>query len=1058
MSQQSTQFNPYGQHEKSLASLKSEMKDIARTFRKEGIQKGAALSKIVIDFTKITEQLTDIVKYIPVHAIRSFVGEIAIPYANIISSLSRKSSDQQKNHEISNLFRKTSQFIRIIAELVEGPFDSDTLEEWGPIFDAFVTAHNNLLKENGILLWKKTFGKVKVALKWPTDLREVLEKLPKKFGMCLPPDIKQPTDSADDFVDDDEAMDGLLTFSDKFKHPSTKTELPDSQSSFSFSQQAEANVVADKILEQKKLKACQSPKVISKGTPQSSRKRAGKMTLLDEESQDFTPITSTPPSGRRMKMTDRQKEILAAKRAEPNYMDEESQTGTQKAENIKKALTEFNYDVEDSMSAPPPNKSDKPEPIAAITVGGGDEKPCDSNRNSSKKALFNDSPFKSLPTVSSSIHGFVFDDTKQERLRQLAVSSSPSSPPNKRTKTEDSDSVASISPEISHGCEVVTDVVGMETSHTSSPMTKSRGRPKNIPEQCPEKESAERSSSKTISEPSSDSLNVIRNVTNTTERDVAGTTEASNRVLPLQDDSFAEFVPIDDLDSSKVIKSPPKTPRTPSILRSAKRVGVSESPMTERKKNRVHFGEDSLREESVSTPLTPRRRPIVEPKSPIRSSSAHPESVITTNTPSDIQLPSDPSPFYPNLITCQDKIDRILPNLVTLCRKIYMDSAKKSLQNHGVKTVGDFAALSKTQIEKLTWIKGKMVGAKNVLALHEKTWNSDQRVGEEHSGKTIVVVSESVPDNIRTPQNESDPISMETEEAIEPTLVSAVISKATESMNSPVEVIERVASPRDNTVLKSLESAESEFSRKNSKIDIVPEACLETSEVIKTPQKCTLPIPTPCEAPETHLKTPEASQSPSSPISTTLTTSAASTVTSVAPTPPRDGSAVVSRKNLAPIFLGKTREVKKEQESPMKISQRKQIASAENTFIEDRQLLHHICCRISNAHTQNQWPAENPTKLLSCLNKAAIVFKNIVQVRGDGQWDDVDFDDENNDATSLTPSVLDDIDSLVKVYKRFSRQHTSAMASCLPWRSVMDCMNESACILESIFLARTASG
>lgn len=139
--------------------------------------------------------------------------------------------------------------------------------------------------------------------------------------------------------DDEEAMDGMsaTTASESFV-------APDSQSlEFSqvLSQQPEADNLAEKLLkEQKKQKEIQK-------TP--TRRRASKLpTLVDEDSCDFVAITTTPTSSKKVKLTDRQKEKLAeaaGPRTTINYVDEESQSGFAKTEQLKAALSAMNYDV-----------------------------------------------------------------------------------------------------------------------------------------------------------------------------------------------------------------------------------------------------------------------------------------------------------------------------------------------------------------------------------------------------------------------------------------------------------------------------------------------------------------------------------------------------------------------------------------------------------------------------------------------------------------------------------------------------------------------------------------
>ncbi|EFP03933.1 hypothetical protein CRE_28814 [Caenorhabditis remanei] len=1046
MSLPSTQFNPFGRHERTVASLKNEMNEVLEKIEENNVEWPAVAKQ----YTNIAEKLIEIVKDIPDYAIQSLLLEIAKPFSKFLSVLGAKSSEELRTYDFSKLIRKLSQFIQNIADNSVEPFNSDVLEQWSPMFEVFFSAKHNSFKENGALLWKKTFGRIKTPLRWPGNLRKTLEKLPKNLGIVLPPEARVSSNCSLLFLDE-EAMDGLSASSGdserNFKQPESKGEALESQNSFQFSQQPEANAMADKILKDHKMKAetAKSPKFTSKLNTPSSRRRTGKISLLDEDSCDFIPITSTPPSNRKVRLTDHQKETLSINRTD--FIDEESQN----PENLKQALRVNNYALdEDSISAPPVTKTMKSDPMDI------DESSSHSISKSSARHLFDDTPFKSLPLASSSNPSFSSPDhTELERIPDLSKVST-ESPPSKRAKTD----IPSKDTDGDVVLETLPQIVRIDS-------TSRRGRPRKN-----ENSEINSSGNKRLGRPRKDTqqqcLPVEKEVTKNSDASVISGKPAEEAMKSAIDpeDSFADAVPMDDLETTTVTKSPPKTP---SILRASKRM-ASDSPMTERKRNRVHFNEDSLPQESTSSPITPRRRAGSSGKSPLRPQLTTTISIVESNVDSKSSTnsllemesttaePIVTTPFFPALVDCKDRIDRIIPNLVFMCRKTYMDSAKKSLQSIGVKTVGQFAALSKADIEKLTWIKGKTTGAKNVLTQHEKMWNS---VVAEDVGEDVGDVVESVEptdsaESATVENTSSEELKIDTNP---PTVPESEITQSAERIQETTEM-----TPQEEVNPTPFESEKGD---PTPVVSEAPESGSTPSEASQTPQEEVNPTPvesdeladdstplrsgsTPSEDPKTPQKTPEASQSPASPISSN-TASIVSTISSTDTVEPRERSAVVSRKNLAPMFLGKA--IKKETQSPQKTEVQKQIESAETSFQEDGRLLHRICVNISNAHSQNKWPVENSTKLLSNLNKAAIVFKNIVQIRGSGDWDDVEYENDHVD----TFSVEDDIESLVKVYKRFSRHHTSSMASCLPWKSVMDCLNESACLLESIYLARTPS-
>lgn len=846
----------------------------------------------------------------------------------------------------------------------------------------------------------------------PEDLRGILDSMPKRYAISVPQSTSSKTDG---YFSDDEAMDGLPTSSaagagNNFKLPKIKTEVIESQSSFQFSQQPVADEVAEKLLKEQKLKAeeTQSPKTSSTET---SRRRTSRMALIDEDSCDFVAIL-TSPATRKNRLTDRQKEKLeevSGPRTTINYMDEESQNGFVKTEQFKKALTAMNFEVEDeSVSAPTSKNSENPEilpideiPTVHVESAKSDKTPEPVKKTNKRRRLFHDQPVSAFATESSRKPEIANNDLG-EILEKLPEHASTKSPEQKRGR-KDSAISCETSDDISDSMKSNDSrtIITQQEHAVEQKSRKKPGRPKNS-----------RNRSETTRK--SGRLSAIQNNACVTSEssmsnetgDVEKTDDKKESVQNIPEQEAAEKKEVDTTISDKrlsdteeaieenIVKSPPKTPRTPSILRVGKRMSTSSSPMTERKRNRVHFGEESLPVDVVSSPLTPRRRPLAEAaKNPFVEATV----AASNSNLSDIQSSTNDSSFYPTLADCRDKIDRILPNLVTLCMKTVLDSAKRSLSAVGVKTVGDFASLSKSDIEKFTWIKGRVVGARNVLMQYEKTRNAERR-------EEIVDGSEEKP--------------MDVADAIPPE-IEAVSPSSKDSQSVPMETKDN-SPPANEVIAQELPKA--------SPISNTPS--VESTQPALNVQK-----------------TPEASQSPASPISSNT----GSSTFTVDPTPvQKDLSVVLSRKNLAPIFCGGLKNFKKEQLCPQK--QCEKAKDAEKSFVEDGRVLHRICVSLSNAHTQNHWPSENSSKLLSNINKASILFKNLVQTRGAGDWDDTDL--ENDDLSTAESDVATDVDVLVAVYKRFSRHHTSPMANNLPWRSVMECVNEAACLLESIFLTR----
>lgn len=1034
-----THFNPFGLHVSTVTFFKKEMEKIAAKIEQKSNTNIADLTEDVRDYERMCGKLVEIVKDIPAPAMQPLLAEIAVPFATFIDNLGKHNQEELKTVKFNVLIRKISLFIQTVSDRAIEPFNSEVLEEWAPLFKSLITSTHHTLRDYGFLLWKKTFGTIKTALKWPGDLRKILDQVPRKYGIILPP-IAKPFSVF--MIDGDDAMDGLssssVEASENFKLPEkskgAEKEVLESQSTFQFSQQAEVNEMADKLLKERKAMV-DAQKVVTKET--TPRRRAPKISLyVDDDSCDYVAITSTPPSSRKTRLTDRQKEKLAEASGPSisiNYMGEESQSGCQKTENMKKALTAMNFEVgEDSMSVPflstdesPPFQRIRTEDIKIRhSLAQPEIKTPKRSRN-----LFGDS---TLPAIFSNHSG-------NEDIT--------TSPPCKRDKMGESLAVVSRTGE-NAGFRKDAELGFLpKIIEDSTPQKTRRGRPKNTPQRSVVTESSDstsfrRSSRLTVlpkSEKVSNELDVSDDKTNSKLVDITSdvvsmnklnsdpvdetkSAEISENLIPEQaknptltkgvDNYFAEATPMDDTETCDV-QSSPKTPRTPSILRGSKAAEMSSSPMTERKKNRVHFGEESLPKESTSSPLTPRRRPAVEGKPPTRVFPLE-ESALGTNTTTnsllEVHSPAFSSAFFPSLIDCSDKIDKILPLLVTLYRKSFLESAKKSLQAVGVSTVGDFATLPKTQIEKFTWIKGRTFGAKNALIQYEKSWNPNQ-------------ASENVDFEKEEPIEEADFSNKKAP--------NSVGQFQTSEMHSSQQQIETFQTEEANHYMTSSET-----------IGSIPQAVSIMTEAVVSVVPALKAIPESAKSKMRKIPqmTPETSQFP-----TSLTSNSTGTSSETPGTPVtlKERSAIISRKNLAPIFMGNEKKIKTE----IDFVQQK----TENAFLEDARQLHLICVNLTNAHSQNKWPEENSANLLSKINKAAIFFKYLVQTRGSDEWKNIDIED----VPSSEISVEREVENLVAVYKRFSRQHTLSTAGSLPWNCVMDAMNDTACLLESIFIARS---
>lgn len=881
MSLPCTQFNPFGSQHKPLKALKMKIERISKKFEEDSLESQAVKAEAT-SFAKILEGLTEVLSEIQVPSIQPMISEIAIPLAKVIGHFGGINREEFNSAEFNNMFRRMSRFIQNVADLVAEPLNSEILGYWGVVFKALLTAKHNSFRENGALLWKKTFGTIKTPLKWPGDLRETLEKLPKRLGIHLPPVAKAFRHVPISFTDD-QAMDGLQTTSDvasaALKEDSDRVkDTSESQVSFQLSQQSAFNVVADKLLKERNVKSelASSPKVTAKQTP--TRKRTGRISMLDEDSCDYVPITATPPSSRRNRLTDRQKDTItkaAGPRTSINYVDEESQSGLQKAEKMKNAFKALNFDIgEESLSALSENVEKKP---SQETKQG--EKPV-------KRALF-DSPVKALPVVSSNAASASNVSEKEIESASATEDLAMASPPEKRQKIDD--------------------LEDLDVGHS-----KPEEQLEKLPIIIEEDTSVKRLSIE----------DCVTETKNQVESEVPKESESPSLGV----------VPIDGTDSSKVAESPPKTPRTPSILRSAKRLGGADSPLTERKKNRVHFGEDSLPKVSSSSPMTPRRK--VETKSPFKP----PPSTIMNldmkqNDLMDIALEADSktTPFFPALVHCQDPIEKILFPLASMCTQKSRDYCKKQLQLDHVTTIGDFASLPKSQIDKYSWIKSRTTGAYNVLAQYEK------RVAEG-------VVQETIE---KTPTEKPEAVQHT------PILVTEVLSEkeivSTQSNNTPTEEEESNIPPNSE----------------------VSDATSQSTTVVNTQQSLE----------SVHKSASDLAVSSSSSIAIV------STIAENGPVKSPILPVLLSRENSPVESVQNTSDkVKMEGGSEKE-------PTGEEAFLEDARSLRQTCYSLLN--NESHWPTEKSAKLLERINTSSRCLKVLIRDHGDGAWLTNDEDVEN---------------------------------------------------------------
>lgn len=1066
MSMTNTHFNPFEKYGPKVEAIKTRMEAIARKFELAGgIGNIEDISREVKNYESILENITEVAKNIEGHAIKALLSEVSVPFAAFICNIGNRSSDQLK--QLNILVRKVTRFMQTVADRVAEPYNSELLEEWAPIFISFLSSSQNSFKDNGALLWKRTFGTVKTPFKWPTGLREVLERMPKKHGIVLPATAKLQKAFA---VENDDAMDGLSMCSGEsgkgFKSPDAtkevKQDAPDSQTSFQFSQQGVADNVAEKLLSEKKAKLLETRTQKSAFADTPPRKRAPRLALVDDDSCDYIVIPNTPPSAVKSRLTDRQKEKLAEASGPDtsiNYMNEESQTGFQKSEKLKNAFSDL-YDVgEDSCSQSFSNSTE----TSSAHAEKCNRELSHSSKNPSKRSrkLF-DSPVTALPITSS----YRADDNIVVKKLYEVSETSPKSPMKKMSKSEDNKY------DLSGSCFAIAESTTGNTQENEdaaleklpkivedhTPRRKS-GRTKNIPKQCiPVNTMFSRKNSPT----SSNIEEIVHSSEGSTKSTCAMITsmEASNDIqstefpdentpAPRTDSITAASIDVSSpkisstelveslcsgvslLESSEISKSPPKTPRTPSILRVGKRAGDQSSPMTDRKKNRVHFDAEFLPKEPSASPLTPRRRPVPEEK----NQECIDPSSSTLEFAKSVKLFPDDQPlaafattaFFPSLSNCSERIDRIIPNLVQFRRNL-AETAKKSFQVHNIKTIGEFARLSKSKVEEFPWFNA--IKAKAVLSKFENAWKM------EEPAKDAVTIAQANEDSLETDENK--PIITTSTLSAKIPLVNVDINGGFGEDSTPAVIKNELDTFSMDTIENVQDSSQVVFTASEK-------STTSATSMFEANQDCKEKDRIQKDAPEvivTSQATPEASQSPASPMSIGTTSVASSDVSTEAVTP-KETLAVVSRKNLAPIFLGKSNRLDAAGEQK----------KAEYALLEDTRHLSQVCLNLLTASIQNKLTKDNSSPLLVNIHRAAAFFKYLVQShKGEalGDWDEVEF--------GLMPSqeisVEQEVKNLMTIHKRFLRRNAQATSDSLPWKKVLEPISESSCLLEGLYRDR----
>ncbi|KAK5973777.1 hypothetical protein GCK32_001033 [Trichostrongylus colubriformis] len=284
-----------------------------------------------------------------------------------------------------------------VQNKISGPFDDSLLSGCAPLLTRLLSGRRgrfSKLRTAACNLWKNTFAKAQ-SLTYPVELRNVLQPLVRKRVISAP-GFAKVCDSNEDIFSGDEDMSFTVSpsnASQSFSRPhragkAVKMEIGDSHmenGSCSSSHAMESKVQTGKKRGKSKASINEDSgtpdvKVAKKepfalGEAQTSSKKverkesvavpikspkAEQVTpsrqaatprikrrvcagLLDEDSVDYVPVVSSE-SAKKMKLTDRQREIFSEKRDRMPFLDEDSQNSAV----ITHLASE--YDVESSQS------------------------------------------------------------------------------------------------------------------------------------------------------------------------------------------------------------------------------------------------------------------------------------------------------------------------------------------------------------------------------------------------------------------------------------------------------------------------------------------------------------------------------------------------------------------------------------------------------------------------------------------------------------------------------------------------------------------------------------
>ncbi|CAJ0603706.1 unnamed protein product [Cylicocyclus nassatus] len=678
--------------------------------------------------------------------------------------------------------------LKLVKTKASGPYDESMLNECAPFFIQLLGGMHGKrakLRAAAADLWNNTFAKA--VFNYPIELRKILINLVQKrivFAAGLPrksinsSDINEYGEVTESHSNSSsQCSQGTINScaavnedpihkrrSKRFAAPANVTaeevsmkkarEDPDGITIVKKETELPSSPSVNEILKKEEIRDSPQP---SPSLQTSATKRRKFIGLLEEDSVDYVPI-GTSDSAKKMKLTERQKEVFSAKRDRMPFLDEESQSAV-----IANLGKEFDLESSQSASAngglplsTEPAHSDLPNEVQAD--GGLTVTHEELNGEKTDLVKLDLSPENTNQQQRRSSKKLIFDT--------VVDSTTNPAPDSNLESSEDSTDSSELSTEFS------TDSHPTPSDVTKPPRSR-RSQKKGTPMKYVAKNrrrslkstTKNHATSKLCTREADDAITEDATASREQNSKISDTDSASESLddlTPLReiqdvlvsqasaDESFDEQLPGDATDSvvttSKNVETNENTSATtnamnPSVLqRVAGTPGILkkiDSPSTAEKKfRRVHFG-NSFEEPALNNG-TSEKTPSIEgpfpasPKGVLKSPGARrpfanvqptEEKVLLSNpsqnisgSPRNNDDANSEDQIFPDLSECQEPIAKIVSRLSLTSTNTGSITLRKTLEARGILEIRHLACLSRREVAGLNIKKPRVETAVKALA------------------------------------------------------------------------------------------------------------------------------------------------------------------------------------------------------------------------------------------------------------------------------------------------------------------------------------------------------